>query len=547
MDSVTVLLRSSILRDFRLARSVFKFAIAHSSNALAPKVYKRRRDEPVPVQWIFDWLIDLAHELGTPSKWKVFVLNDTLWITKSFCINLAILRPIYPKLVQAVLDAASSATTFSCRDGLKQVLCEMDMIGSLFYHILHDPSFASPAGFMSRNEFIRHLFQHARVIRKPLVLMELLFHSTSASWCMRFNKPGTAVEEPPWNRVWREPPHRLSRYQKELAILATHCITFNGQRHFAFDFFEGAGGVEHVFHFLNGTSKPSMSKAQIKGAWVLAMGKNRHVKNRLLPLGLFSGAETAPPWVSFVYPWADHGLFEGASVLSIEGTCPQKVEALQKFFIVAAIIDSASEALDCPLHVWMQNKEFDRMFLETKPHLKHIKSKLEFLYKNCSPPEYLAFAVMKSANVFFEKHRVDGAHHSPEDFKNACDVKLLDFDWLYQQLHSEACFSSANDLSKFYKSHENESLKVCVFEKGSQVSWLDIVHTHKHVWSQTNDKNKVMVARTARRYFIVATSDFLERSSPLLVYSHPFSLLQTVAFTGHPLWSAGHDLLELCI
>ena len=569
MDPVSKLLRSTVLRDARLARAVFRFAMSHSSNALSPKAVKRQRDASVPAEWIFDWLADLNDDLSTPRLWKVRVSDGNLWVTKSFCINLAILTPAQPGLVKDVL---AISTTSLNHDQVFKALHEMDLVGNLFYHIMHDESFATLPTFTSRKEFIRSLFQHGRKTKKPLMIMEHLYETTSYSWSMQFGKSGVFVDEP-WKQTWREYADRFAPVQREIAVLATHAMTFRGQRHFAFDFFDRGEGSVRAFAFLNGKEDIDMDKALVKGAWIMGAGQNRHIRNKILRNGDWSGRRFTP-WTSFIYPWADHALFEeGASPLEphegpsprhaegaptrpaalnrsgVEGAeplglRPQALARLQRFCIVAAVADGAPELFDCPMHAWMQIETYEARLLESKPYLKHVIHKLATLTKECTPPAALAASLLDAAKAFVAEHSPQARFFSSSEFLEACEVRDLDFVSISQQLQDEGCFQSMDSLKTFNTAHEATNVKVFAFEEGGPISWLDILYSQREIW---NAKDEIIVVRTSRECFIIATQQVLGGAVAPKTYRHPLSLLRTPEFKEHPLWSAGQQLLEICI
>jgi len=544
MDTVSKLLRRTVLRDARLARAVFKFAISHSSNALAPKEVKRHKDNSIPAEWIFDWLSDLARDLSSPQVWRVRVSDGNLWITKNFCISLNILKPSQPALVRDVL--AQDYSPFP--DQVRNTVIEMNLIGNLFYHIMHDESFSSPPTFSSRKEFIRCLFEHARRTKKPLVIMEHLYETTSYSWSMQFGKSGVFTDEP-WKQTWREYADRFAPVQREIAVLAHHAMTFRGQRHFAFDFFEqgeSRNTLERAFAFLNGEEDLTMDKAMVKGAWITGAGWNRHIRNRILSNGDWS-QKTHSPWASFLHPWVDQTLFEeGASPLKPHDgseTAALKLSRLQRFCIVAAVADGAPEAFDCPLDVWMHIETFENRLLETKPYLKHAIQKLATLTRECTPPLALAVTLLDAAETFAREHSSQGRFFTPNEFLEACEVRDFDFASTSQLLHADGCFQSADLLKQFNKAHEAKLKKVFVFAEGGTISWLDILYSHRHVWKST----EIIIARTSRELFIVATQQALRGAVAPKTYMHPLSLLRSSAFMHHPLWSAGQQLLEICV
>jgi hypothetical protein len=75
------------MRNPALRSRCFKFALNHSMNALGSKA-KRGKDAPIPMEWVFDWLMDVARDFITPGACRVRVRENMLWVTKKIVINL---------------------------------------------------------------------------------------------------------------------------------------------------------------------------------------------------------------------------------------------------------------------------------------------------------------------------------------------------------------------------------------------------------------------------------------------------------------------------
>ena len=67
MTCPVVKLMHSVMRDPTLCHHAFKFALDHSSNALGSKA-KRGKDAPIPMEWVFDWLMEVAHDFSSPGR-----------------------------------------------------------------------------------------------------------------------------------------------------------------------------------------------------------------------------------------------------------------------------------------------------------------------------------------------------------------------------------------------------------------------------------------------------------------------------------------------
>jgi hypothetical protein len=242
---VASLLRA-VARDPTLAPHAFKFALDHSSNALGSKA-TRGKDAPIPMEWVFDWLVQVAHDFDSPRACRVRVKENILWVSKKVVFNLDMFVAAYPRLVQEVreLESAQGAAPLippASERAVGEAMVEMNMGGQLFYHVFHHASFASHKPFASRKEFFRHLLGHARRQKQPLTAMELRYESAVFSWSMKFDRDGTCTREP-WNQTWREYAGRFALVQAQMTTFARLNLTFRGQRHLAFDFFEAHTSV----------------------------------------------------------------------------------------------------------------------------------------------------------------------------------------------------------------------------------------------------------------------------------------------------------------
>jgi hypothetical protein len=162
-----------------------------------------------------------------------------------------------------------------------QTLVELNMAGQLFYHVFHHSSFASHAPFGSRKAFFQHLLGHARRRQQPLTSMELMYKSAVFSWSMKFGHDGVCTQEP-WNQTWRVYARRFSPVQSEMSRFALLNMTFRGQRHLAFDFFESHGSTADCMAQVLGEVEMTSEKPFFNGAWMLGCGKNAHIRKALM-------------------------------------------------------------------------------------------------------------------------------------------------------------------------------------------------------------------------------------------------------------------------
>ena len=273
-------LMHAVMRDPELCHRAFKFALDHSSNALGSKA-KRGKDAPIPMEWVFDWLMEVAHDFSSPAACRVRVKENMLWVGKKIIFNLDIFAAAYPQLVEHVQALDSAREPYAHNKAVGEAMVEMNMAGQLFYHVFHHDSFASHAPFASRKEFFRHLLGHARRRKHPLTAMELMYESAVFSWSMKFDHDGACTREP-WNQTWREYAGRFAPVQAQMRTFGRLNMTFRGQRHLAFDFFEAHKSVPDCMAKVLGEAEMSSEKPFLNGAWIMGAGRNMHIRKALL-------------------------------------------------------------------------------------------------------------------------------------------------------------------------------------------------------------------------------------------------------------------------
>ena len=536
-----------VMRDPELCHHAFKFALDHSSNALGSKA-KRGKDTPIPMEWVFDWLMEVAHDFSSPRVCRVRVQESTLWVSKRIIFNLEGFVSTHPQLVKDVQALDSVKQPYLHNNAVGKAMVEMNMAGQLFYHVFHHPSFASHAPFASRKEFFRHLLGHARRRQHPLTAMELMYESAVFSWSMKFNHDGACAREP-WNQTWREYAGRFALVQAQVSAFARLNMTFRGQRHLAFDFFETHRSVDDCMAKLLGNMEMTPDKPFFNGAWLLGAGKNAHIRRELLQHVDWAGVGGLP-WSSFVVPWVHPSVFcVGIGRSKPTGLArAAKLAAVRRFFLVAAALDSAPEGHDCPVSTWMHIAGHESRLIASKPHLEHVVASLARLSRDCHPPDALCAAVMDRAESFCSENKATARYWTPNEVLCACEVLDYDHDAMVQKLHAECCFSAIESIQKFKKANDAKVKRVFVFREGATVSWLDASFSQKKIWAKAKPQNEEMlVVRTSREYFIVSTADALAGAPAPTIYAHPLTALRTSPQLAHPLWSARQELLELCI
>jgi len=306
----------AVVRDLDLCHHAFKFALDHSSNALGSKA-RQGQDAPIPMEWVFDWLMEVAHDFSSPSGCRVRVKENMLWVSKKVMFNLELFRAAFPRLVDEVMALSSACEPYAHNKQVGKALVEMNMAGHLFYHIFHHASFAAHAPFASRKGFFRHLLGHARRRQISLPAMELMYESAVFSWSMKFEAPemsnfGVCTIEP-WNQTWREYAGRFAPVQLQVATFSRQNLTFRGQRHLAFDFFESHRSVTHCMSKLLGEVEMTSTsdKPFFCGAWILGGGRNAHIRKALLRHVDWAANAGGLPWSSFVVPWVHPCCFGG--------------------------------------------------------------------------------------------------------------------------------------------------------------------------------------------------------------------------------------------
>ena len=537
----------AVTRNPVLRHHAFKFALDHSSNALGSKS-ARAKDAPIPMDWVFDWLMEVALDFSSPKQCRVKLRESMLWVSKKVMFNLDIFEHSFPQLVaevRALTPPASGAYVHNKQVGA--ALVEMNMNGQLFHHIFHHASFASHQPFASRKEFFRHLLGHARRRQQPLTRMELMYESAVFSWSMKFNTEGACTREP-WNQTWREYAGRFALVQSQMAAFSRLNMTFRGQRHLAFDFFESHRNVSDCIAKLLGEMEMTTEKSFICGAWILGAGKNAHIRKALLQ---HTGWESAAglPWSSFIVPWAHPSMFRECNLNRAPSTVKRsrKIAAIRRFFIVAAALDAAPEAHDCDISAWMGISGYESRFIAHKPHLEHVVVGLKRLADECHPPDVLCAAILEKAEEFCNENRATARYWTANEVLCACEVVDYDHAVMQQKLYAECCFAAIDMIQKFKDENDAKVKRVFTFREGANVSWLDVSFSHKKVWSKAKPQNvEMLVIRTSREYFITATDDALAGAPAPTIYAHPLSALRTSPQLAHPLWSARQDLLELC-
>jgi len=168
--------------------------------------------------------------------------------------------------------------------------------------------------------------------------------------------------------------------------------------------------------------------------------------------------------------------------------------------------------------------------------------------RECRPPDALCSAVLDLAESFCNANKATARYWTPNEVLCACEVIDYDHVVMEQKLHAECCFAALKSIQKFKEANDAKVKRVFVFREGATVSWLDVSFSQKKIWARAKPQNEEMlVVRTSREYFVIATGDALAGAAAPTIYAHPLTALRTEPLVAHPLWSVRQDLLELCI
>jgi len=547
MDELCSLLEI-LLNDNKLADRIFCYALEHSTNA-----FKHKKgnvgDAHAHKNVVFDWIVSVAHAFDAmPTGTVKLTDNGELWISKDVVFSLNIMNEVRADLVEKVKEAfEKKPKRLVPNTPVGILISELDFSTAFLYFILHRKIFAMHELFSSRKCFVRHMLSHARKINKPLKKLELVYESVFFSWSMRFNKDG-GCSEPPWNQTWREYAGRFASVQKEMVDLEACTLTFRGQRHLAFDFFDRTENLQTVLQ--NFGIVKNTSQAFFRGMWILGAGRNSNVRIILTGQREEWKVRQPPLWASFVIPWVDPSLFDSEMPL-VSANKKRKLENIENishFMVVAAMLDQLPEANDCEMHAWVHMSSFRSDFLQTRPHLSHALYKLERYMAHFTPPAWMCENIHAHAQKFLLENSAKGRYWEPSEIIATCKIIDYDKNTIAHKLVTECCFQDAQDLENFHKKYESDVVRVFAFTEQANISWLDVKFSRDKIWPKMGIKATEMLAvRTSREFFIIGTSDALNMLQAPVLYAHPFSLLRTKEYQANSMWSARLDLLEMCI
>jgi hypothetical protein len=224
------------------------------------------------------------------------------------------------------------------------------------------------------------------------------------------------------------------------------------------------------------------------------------------------------------------------------------MDLVRRFFLVTAALDAAPEGHDCAINTWMNIAGFENQLIAAKPHLEHVVASLARMTRECHPPDELCSAVLDLAENFCNANKATARYWTPNEVLCACEVSDYDHSVMEQKLHAECCFAAIESIQRFKKANDSKVKRVFVFREGATVSWLDVTFSQQKIWSKAKPHDEEMlVVRTSREYFVIATGDALAGSAAPTIYAHPLTALRTAPHMAHPLWSVRQELLELCV
>jgi hypothetical protein len=298
-----------------------------------------------------------------------------------------------------------------------------------------------------------------------------------------------------------------------------------------------------------GEAEMTPEKPFFNGAWILGAGKNTHIRKELLR-HVDWAAVGGLPWSSFLVPWAHPSMFAPEAIGVPRRSGASRAAALERvrtFFRIAAVLDDAPEGHDCAVGTWTHIAGFESRLVATKPHLERVVANLARVTRECRPPDALCATVMHLAESFCDANRESARYWTANEVLCACEVQDYDHEDMVQKLHAECCFATLESIQKFNEANEAKVKRVFVFREGATVSWLDISFSQKKIWAKAKLCSEMLLVRTSREYFIVATGDALAGAGAPTIYAHPLTALRTKAHLAHPLWSARQELLEACL
>jgi len=527
MESLAVLIESTMLTDRRIMTRSVAYAIEHSMSAFYNLHAKATTTSQLYV--VFDWFVTLARAFALLPTGVFHYSGDSLWISKDVVISLQILAEHRPDLVKQFKSQYVAERKHSCGAKTRRTLRETNFEGGLLRYVVVELRIDTSGPFSSGKCFMRYALQHARNAGTPLTTLELLCASAFVAWSM-----ASESDVAPWNRQWRiNDEHALQRLQNSAVI-------YSGQRRAALHYLHGINAETALEAAFRG-ELPRDSHA-FRGVWLLGSGNDNILRSALL-----SKMPTLnwSPWASVLIPWIAPS-FVDTSTDTRTAHAPfilqnDRLVKVRIVLSVAALLDAIPEAYDVCTEAWIDAREARRCRDDRFPHLSHVSCKRERYIAQFTPPDTLCQAIVECANAFVQKHKHTAKFHEAEVVAVQREHPSPNIDVVVNRLRNNACDATADAFRSFGLLHG--PCTVFAFAENSTVSWPDLVFSQASVWPKVMSEAGGIVGRTADQHFCIVA----EKYATLPLYSHPLTALRSDAQKKHPLWSPRTELLAALV